>query len=197
MPDEIYVTRLAEEITRRFREAKDFRQSLADESERGCALLAASYLDGQLLLLLTDRLVNDPAVVEDILRPDGPLGSFSSRIDMAYLLGLIGATPRRDLHLIRRIRNDMGHSAKRVSFEDQSTAERCSQMRLTNMRSTGSPRQRFLNAVMGVSTALHTAGVRSDRLAAAPDKVPDEETKAASRDFAERLVRELFGRDED
>jgi hypothetical protein len=64
------------ELERRWSEVRDFRSSLIEETDRGCALLGASYLDGEIEKLLKDYLVDDTGVAEEIFRPDGPLGSF-------------------------------------------------------------------------------------------------------------------------
>jgi DNA-binding MltR family transcriptional regulator len=121
--------KLFDEISsRRFPEIVKFRQALTPESDRGCALHAASYLDGELETLLRARLVDDAKTVQEFFRPDGPLGSFSARIDMAYLLGLIGPAARRDLHLIRKIRNDFGHNPSPINFSDPAIASRCREL---------------------------------------------------------------------
>src|SRR5438876_8972547 len=96
-------------ITGRMREVFEFRQSLSDESDRGCALMAAAYLDAELDRLLRKYCVNNPNVQNDIFGSSRPLGTFSSRIDMCYLLGLLGPNAHRDLHLIRRVRNEFAH----------------------------------------------------------------------------------------
>ncbi len=41
---------------------------------------------------------------------DGSIGTFSSKIVVAYGLKLIGTTSRRDLDLIRVLRNEFAHS---------------------------------------------------------------------------------------
>lgn len=62
-----------------------FRATLDEESDRGCALMAASFLDEQLRKLLEMCLLDDP-IKERFFDPENPLGSFSSRITAAFLL---------------------------------------------------------------------------------------------------------------
>lgn len=72
------------------------------------------------------------------------MGSFSSRIDMAYLLGALTDNEYHDLHLIRRIRNKFGHVATQLSFDTQSIRSQCSELRMVPL--TFPPRFRFMLA---------------------------------------------------
>lgn len=53
---------------------------------------------------------------------DGPLNSFSRQIDGAYQLGLISRFFARDLHLVRRIRNEFAHHPFQCSFETENVS---------------------------------------------------------------------------
>jgi len=57
------------------------------------------------------------------------LGTFSARIDAAYCLGLLSKDENRDLHLIRKIRNDFAHKLIDMSFESQEIASRCRELK--------------------------------------------------------------------
>src|SRR5262245_33803219 len=105
-------------------EVSEFRSSLTPETDRGCALMAAAYLSNQLVRLLRATLVEDEDVIDELFRHLGPLGSFSGCIEMCYALGLLPSEVRRDLHLIRKIRNDFGHVARTLTFEDPGIANR-------------------------------------------------------------------------
>jgi DNA-binding MltR family transcriptional regulator len=93
----------------RFHEVREFRRMLDYGSHRGCALAAAAFLDERLKQLLSALFV--PGCVEGLL--DGataPLGTLSARILTAQALGLLPPKAARDLHLIRKIRNEFAHS---------------------------------------------------------------------------------------
>lgn len=103
-----------------------------DESERAAAVLAAAYLDHLLGELLTATMTAEPEEVEELLfqKGSGPLGTFSARIDTAYCLGLLSRDERRDLHLIRKIRNNFAHELTGMSFEGtQIIANRCRELK--------------------------------------------------------------------
>src|SRR5262249_25604196 len=80
----------------------------------------------------------------------GPLGSFGARTKLVYALGLIGATARRDLDLVRRIRNEFAHLSDAHRFSDPSVRDRCREFHALTAYQLGSglpvrsPRQRFL-----------------------------------------------------
>lgn len=64
------------ERNNKLREVMEFRETLTEETDRGCALMAASFLDEQLRKMLETCLVDDPEK-EKFFGPQAPLGSFS------------------------------------------------------------------------------------------------------------------------
>src|SRR5438105_1091543 len=109
---------LIDKFNSKFDEIFELRKCLTEETDRGVALMVASYLEGELEHLLKNYFIADKKVTDELLSQSGPLGTFSSRIDITYALGLIGSKAHRDLHLLRKIRNDFGHSSKKILFSD-------------------------------------------------------------------------------
>lgn len=101
-----------------------FLQEFQGESDRAAAVLAAAYLDEQLKDLLTAAFTVDSKGAE-LLDVNQPLGSFGPRIAISEAVGLITAPERRDLDLLRKIRNDFAHKLHGMSFADQRVASRC------------------------------------------------------------------------
>lgn len=138
-----------------------FRDALMRESDRGCALFAAAYIDKALGKLLKSHLVQGSKVDEELFTGQAPLGSFSSRIKLAYYLGRISAAERKDLDTIRQIRNDFAHNAAALTFSDQSIANRCGNLTHTWREVDASPRQKYTAGVSGlminISHATRTA----------------------------------------
>lgn len=132
-----------------------FRQSLNDETDRGCSLMAAAYLDYELGELLRGYFVDKPQIVKQMLDNNGPLTTFSSRIELSYLLGLIGEQTRRDLNLIRKIRNEFAHTSNPISFETESIRNRCLELHFDPSEETRT-RQKFTRVVLGVLAIIHT-----------------------------------------
>lgn len=142
---------------------RQFRSTLTSESDRGCALMAAAYLDDKVSELIQSHLLDRRRIVKKMFGPLGPWGSFSSRIDSAYLLGLISATERQDLHLIRDIRNRFGHVAAPINFESAEVALKCHSLQLNAQPTDAPPRRFFEQSTMGLAARLDRAIVRAVR----------------------------------
>ena len=119
------------------------------QGDRGTALVAAAWLDDAVKECLRAMFRPDQRVVDELLQGDGPLGSFSSRIKLAYLLDLIDPAARADLDRIRGIRNDFAHRRDDLRFSTPSIRDRCRQLRGAAACKAGgwdlrSPKQRFV-----------------------------------------------------
>ncbi len=91
---------------------------LIDIEDRSAAIVAAAMLEEALRRQIEAFILPPTNRERDILsRTDAPLGTFSAKIDAAYQLGLISRHLHRDLHLVRRIRNDAAHSHGEFSFD--------------------------------------------------------------------------------
>ncbi|MGD1083654.1 MAG: hypothetical protein ABSA47_02760 [Verrucomicrobiota bacterium] len=86
-----------------------FLDEFARETDRAAVVLGAAKLDLQLYHLLQKVLLPNPCGTDELLDGDAPLGTFSSRINLCYRLGLIDGVLARALHLIRKIRNSFAH----------------------------------------------------------------------------------------
>ncbi len=144
-----------DEIVPRLDEVVAFRETLDAETDRGCALMSAAYLDSQLEQLIRVSIVDDEDVADELLSQSKPLSSFSSRIDLAYLLGHVGKNVRRDLHLIRKIRNDFGHTSSPLDFGHPPIAARCREMYHCFLADADPPRKRFTNTVISILAFIH------------------------------------------
>lgn len=102
-----------------------FRTELSKESERASVILAAAMLEQALEVLLRARLV--PVAVRDDPLFDGayaPISTLSAKIDIAHRIGLISTSWARDLHLIRKIRNEFAHNVTGCSFDNATIRSR-------------------------------------------------------------------------
>jgi DNA-binding MltR family transcriptional regulator len=85
-------------------------------AESGHAILRAAVLDQLLLkLLLTHMPPMSNTFAEEVF--DGPLSTFSAKIDVCRALGLIDADTHRDLRAIKAVRNAFAHAEETVHFE--------------------------------------------------------------------------------
>lgn len=93
----------------------DFEQLIEqfmEESERAAVILGTSKLESLLGELLNRHMVASYTSDDPLLKQDGPLGTFSSRIYATYRLGLIDSEFAKVLHLVRKIRNEFAHEIK-------------------------------------------------------------------------------------
>nr|HEV2817486.1 hypothetical protein [Allosphingosinicella sp.] len=90
----------------------DYMDAIRDQSELGRTLITASFLDSQLERIIRSFMVEDRLHKDIFEGPTSPLGSFSSKINMAHAMGLIDDQEYRTLHAIRAIRNELAHNMK-------------------------------------------------------------------------------------
>ncbi|MEH2209185.1 MltR family transcriptional regulator [Nostoc sp.] len=154
-----------------------FRQALTSESDRGCALFAAAYLDVCLSDLLYVSLVENKNIDKDLFEGTAPLSNFSSRIKLAYYLGLISRNSRRDLDIVRGIRNDFAHRPEIISFETQSIRDRCNNLSFSYHEKDAEPRSHFTAAVMTVLGHIHIATLTTTPHTEKTDDTLSEEDK--------------------
>ena len=178
-------------LKRQFEEFRAFRRALSEESDRGCALFAAAYLDKAISDLLFLSLVESKKVEEELFEGTAPLASFSARIKLAFYLGRISAECRADLDAIRKIRNDFAHDAALISFEPQSIAARCRNLGFSYQRKDARPRAHFTAAAAGILAKVHGASLQSIAPKQKPDDRPSENEKEAARQRAEASANEL------
>lgn len=85
------------------------------QSDRACGVLNASWLE-QSIELSIQRILR-PDYSRKLFDFEGPLGTFSAKIMMAYAMGLFGSKTNHDLLLIRTIRNEFAHCQLPLRFD--------------------------------------------------------------------------------
>ena len=86
------------------------------ESDRSAAVLMGAELDAQMERILTYFFLPPLKKSYPLLQSDGPVGSFASRIEMIYRIGLMPEEWHHDLHLVRKIRNEFAHGPAGLDF---------------------------------------------------------------------------------
>jgi hypothetical protein len=95
---------LKETVVANLATVMEFRHTLNSETDRGCALMAAAFLENELEKLLRKTLIGTNKQKDDLFMFNGPLGTFSAKIKIAYASGLLSENNFHDLELIRKIR---------------------------------------------------------------------------------------------
>jgi hypothetical protein len=102
------------------------------------------------------------------------------------LLGFVGAKAHRDLHLIRKIRNDFGHVPTPIDFNDQSISARCREL-YHALDTSIPPRKKFTRVVLGVLAVLHGGLFRVNTIEEAKDLNIDNEARERHKRLLEIL----------
>lgn len=102
-----------------------FEREFENESDRASVIHAVSMLDEVLTSLLKTKLVPSPTASDPLFENVySPLYTFSSKIDFAYRLGLISKKMCRDIHTIRKIRDEFVRNISGCNYENQSVRNR-------------------------------------------------------------------------
>lgn len=157
------------------------RLELLSQSDRGAAVLGGAYIDADLGEALKSKLrdlnlSNKETLHKRLFRHNGPLSTFSARIDMAFALYLIGEKTRHDLDIIRGIRNDFAHDLevgspdKGLTFLSQPVADRCNNLWfpkneyyakystwMSQQAHLGHPRGQYMFSVFHIAYLIRTA----------------------------------------
>ncbi|KTB69540.1 MULTISPECIES: hypothetical protein [Pseudomonas] len=145
-------------------EIMNFRTSITEETARGSVLMSAAFLDDRLKDLLKARLVNNNTMTVPVFDVNGALGTFSSRINFSYLLGLIPRNAVTDLHSIRGIRNIFAHSALPLKFEDPAVNKLCSKLIFHGVKDRSPPGVKFRRSVMALLTFIIVAAEEAQHI---------------------------------
>ena len=94
-----------------------FIDMFREESDRGAAVLAGSFVENYLGTYLKNRQV-DASLSNKIFSATGALSTFEQRIDFAQAFGFLPKHVCRELHLVRKIRNHFAHYPKSASFKE-------------------------------------------------------------------------------
>ena len=149
-----------------------FESNLGKETDRGCALVCVSFLETELGALLRGVFVDCEEVTDKLFGPHGPLSTFSSRVEVAFSLGLLTNDSYRTIGLIRRIRNDFAHDYKERSFADHDVAQRCTEIaRLCVSPVAASPRETFISAAISLIALIHIKAAFSAHSSIPPGQI--------------------------
>lgn len=167
---------------------QEFRMALSTESDRGCALFAAAYLDVSLGDLLRCCLVFKKKMDDELFKGQSPLSTFSARIKMAYYIGLLSQSERADLEIIRGIRNEFAHHPEYLDFEVQSIRDRCGNLTNHWHQDDERARAKFTGTVSALLAVIHVQCNKVQPFVEREETPISEETKEKIRLDAMKLA---------
>ena len=122
----------------------DYYTELSKESDRGAAILAAATFEGWISAIIMGYFVKLNSELERKLLEYGPLSTFSAKIDFAFALGLYNKPTRKNLHIIRNIRNQFSHSTEPMKFENESISVLCRKLDIGDTSDLDNSRTKYL-----------------------------------------------------
>jgi DNA-binding MltR family transcriptional regulator len=96
----------------------EMRKEITNGPPRVQAIVAGALLEDVLRAALAYNLIElSESELKELFENNGPLATFSSRIKMAYALGLISSEVKHDLDVVRDIRNDFAHELRSIDLD--------------------------------------------------------------------------------
>jgi mannitol operon repressor len=138
-------------------ELSEFLNEFNKESDRGATLNAAAVLDDWLCAILESFFVDNKSGKELTSGFNAPLGTFAAKASAAHALGLIEDREFQEITLIRKIRNEFGHSWRGINFETVKVSKLANQLPWcgpAELEATSNTRQRFNFAIAILLTDL-------------------------------------------
>jgi len=149
-------TDIAQKELTRINEFNDFRMSLLSESDRGSVLMAAAFIEDKITQLVETYMVQNKTIQKKIFAGNGALATFSSKIDIAFLLGLIPKNIYDDLGILRKLRNDFAHNAKSITFQTDYIKDRCNALQVVSkVALRDDTRAYFLRSMTTILTCIN------------------------------------------
>src|SRR5712692_31282 len=103
-----------------------FNEQVKDErNDRGAAILAATNVEIALRYALSRRLTLQKDQHECMFGLDSPLGTFDHKIRIAHALEVFGQQTKKNLDLVRAIRNAFAHAHVPITFETEQVKSVC------------------------------------------------------------------------
>jgi hypothetical protein len=129
-----------------------FIEEMRLQTDRGVAIVGAAWVEEAIMIAIESFLHSESKAWDSFSKSNSTLSSFSSKIDLARLLGFITDTIWSDLNIIRTIRNDFAHQVvhktehTKLSFNSSHIKDKCMALRCIAHKNYTEPRIAFINA---------------------------------------------------
>src|SRR6202035_1786215 len=124
-------------------------QEIEETDARAAAIMMGAFLENWLGLALLKRMRSLGKDKRDHLFGDnGPLGTFSQKIEMAYALNLIGPDSRSALTNIKQVRTHFAHEVEITDFSNQDVVGYCMALRYPKTKGKSLIREEIMDPEM-------------------------------------------------
>lgn len=109
----------------------EISEQIDRKNDRAVAIISAAMVEDRLQWLIEAKFIAGLSSTrrERLFGGFGPLATFSSKIEIAYALGVIGEQVHGQLRQIGRIRNKFAHEFRRLRFADPEIAKLIDELR--------------------------------------------------------------------
>ncbi|HVA83653.1 MAG TPA: MltR family transcriptional regulator [Candidatus Binataceae bacterium] len=90
-------------------ELPDIREFYDESPDRGLAISLPAIVEDRLAAILKLVMLEDKKLLNELFQPNGPLGTFGTKITLSYMLGMVTEEVYHDLKIIHKIRNCFAH----------------------------------------------------------------------------------------
>jgi hypothetical protein len=118
---------MATKLSRKIPSPEEYRElseEILNGSDRSVAIILSAEVERFLEFAILAKFTNI-AGKDKLIGSDGPIATFSRKIQIGYAMGLYNSELRDDLDRIRDVRNDFAHSVMPISFNTSSVRSRC------------------------------------------------------------------------
>lgn len=124
---------------------------LEHQSDRGAAIVGVAWVEEELQAAIESFLEQDKKAWDRLFGRSGPLGTLSSKIDLACLLGMSTKVITSDLHILRELRNVFAHTIAAkdntaLTFGSPHIKDKCLALKCVAHESISEPRVAFVRA---------------------------------------------------
>ncbi|WP_426687216.1 hypothetical protein [Rhodanobacter ginsengiterrae] len=139
-------------------------EEMSGESDRAVAVVGAAWVEEAIGKAIESFLENHSEAKQRLFNGAGPLATFSAKIDLARLLGLMTDAIHSDLHTVRKIRNDFAHLVAhktehtRLTFSSDHIKDKCLALRCVTTERHTDPRVAFTRACATLNADFEMIG---------------------------------------
>jgi DNA-binding MltR family transcriptional regulator len=109
-------------------EIAKFFEEMKSDSARGAVAAISALVEEELGIAIKSKMVSlSKDEGEALFEYSGPLATLSARINIGYALGLYGKKAKKDLNLVREIRNAFVHAKRHIDFDAPEVVQLCRQ----------------------------------------------------------------------
>jgi DNA-binding MltR family transcriptional regulator len=132
-------------------------QDLKKASDRAVAIIAGSLVEARVRTALEETFHRNASIENEMFRSSGPLGSFSAKIKLAFLVGIISKEAYKELETLKDIRNRFAHYLDIKDFKSERICVWCNNLKLIEKYfqeakpHTDLPNPHNLHLVMGIN----------------------------------------------